>query len=362
MFTLYSSHELVAYESEGENDDLEYADPLGFGEGGSGATSCGEGCIVVDAPYDVLNPYATSEEYILVGSTSYEQYGAAPQINGVSAVINGSSYGGVSLNTSGTLKIVGLYLTAGGADPYPTPAVASGPNGQTGGLSLGGVTVISDSEVDVQFSAGSQPSYTGTYFITIQDAAGTSNPGQITVGDPTPVISSIAPSSWMAGTTYACGIQISGSGFGTNPALNIVSADGGNEVASYSICGSPADGSITATVVTNTNYTAGAVNVSVTSQGYTGYGSGFLSAQGNSSGSQQQYVVVGPAVLPNPQILFNGQNVAGQTVTPVYIGQQIALTAVIPNLGANATISSETWSARREMLSLDTRPQAPPGP
>jgi len=151
----------------------------------------------------------------------------------------------------------------------------------------------------------------------------------------------------MAGTSYpACSIQITGSGFGTNPVLSIVSADGGTEIASYSICGGSSDGLITATVQTNTRYVQGAVNVTVTSQGYSGYGGGFVSGQGDSSGSNVETVEVEPQTLPALQIMFNGQNIANNTASPaaVIVGQQIALTATITQGGNQITPDSQQWS------------------
>jgi hypothetical protein len=133
------------------------------------------------------------------------------------------------------LTIIGVYLTAEGSDPFP--AVNLSPPGQ--GLTLGSETVLSDGELEVSYSVSSSPSSTGQYGVTVTTNAGTSNSSTIKVGDPTPAITSVYPPQWTAGTTYTCSIQITGAGFGTNPALSIVSADGGTEIASYSICAAP---------------------------------------------------------------------------------------------------------------------------
>ncbi len=241
------------------------------------------------------------------------------------------------------MQIVGAWLTADGTDLNPQVTVASG-----SGLTLGGVSIVNDGQLNVDYAVGSNPSSAGDHGIQVTTVAGQSNSYNVLVGDPTPVISSIT-SPWNAGATYPCGtIQIAGSGFGTNPTVQIVSADGGNEIASYGICGSN-DGLITLSVTTNVSYTPGSVNVSVTSRGYTGYnGNSFQpSQQNNSNQSAQTTVQVNADAAPLPRFVWGQGFAACQAANPVpgavVVGQQIALTACI-QLSGGAQIQSESWA------------------
>jgi hypothetical protein len=73
---------------------------------------------------------------------------------------------------------------------------------------------------------------------------------------------------------------------------------------------------------------------------------------GQSGTSNQVNVPVDPVPLPVPQIMFQRQNVAnngnpscpGASPACVFVGQQIALTAVVPEPPAGTTIQSQSWS------------------
>jgi hypothetical protein len=268
LFSVDSYHYLLPYSQDEETG--EYLDPYGFAESG---LSSGEGAGIVTGSSDPNNSPTgeTFDSQIYLGTSWWQTYGAAPQINSISATCSGCSVPLV-LNSSGTLTIVGVYLTADETDQFPT--VNLSPMGQ--GLTLGSVvTVVSESELEVSYTVGSSPSSTGQYGITVTTNAGTSNSSTIKVGDPTPVITGVSPPSWMAGTSYpACSIQITGSGFGTNnPSLTITSAntgaDGGPAITSYSVCSSSYQ-LITASVTTDASFTPGSATITVQSNGYIG--------------------------------------------------------------------------------------------
>jgi hypothetical protein len=63
------------------------------------------------------------------------------------------------------------------------------------GLTLGSPQDITDNGMNVPYSVSSSPSSTGQYGITVTTTSGTSNTYNITVGDPTPVITGISPGS-----------------------------------------------------------------------------------------------------------------------------------------------------------------------
>jgi hypothetical protein len=349
QLTVYSYHYLYCDQIENNEDNLVYADPMGFSTvAGQGY---GQNWFEVTAPYsgDALNPYSySSSETIYLGMSTYTGYGEAPIINGIS--VSGTGY--LTLNSSGTLTIAGLYLSAGGTDQNPT-VTPTGANGAAG-LTLGSAQVVSDGgnheydSLEVPYSVGNTANGVGTYGITVTTTAGTSNQYNVTVGDPTPVItaSSISPQPWYAQNS-PISITITGQGFGTNPQLSVT----GGGVTAAVPTGVSSDGTImTASVTIAANTQGGYATVTVTSQGYgssCGGGSCWVQAQpGQSATSNSEQVQVIAEALPVPQIIYygsnaalNGTNVAGQTVG-VYAGDRIDLSAVIPGI----TPTSQSWS------------------
>ena len=179
---------------------------------------------------------------------------------------------------------------------------------------------------------------TGAQDLTLTTDFGTSNAAQFTIGDPTPSISSVTPPTWNAGATTS--FTISGAGFGTNPAITIT---GGNiSGCSEVIIGTPTTScsitsatdtnghaTIQATVTVPANAPNGTATIQVQSNGYGG--SGFLQGTPGQPSQSLPYanVAIESIPAPVPQIMFLGSNVANTTV-PVQVGQQIALTAVVP--------------------------------
>ena len=247
----------------------------------------------------------------------------------------------------------GVYLTAEGNDLSPTVnAVAvSGGNG----LTLGSPQDITDNGMNVFYSVSSSPGSTGQYGITVTTTSGTSNQYNVTVGDPTPVITGISPGSqgnppWQAGTTYSCGvnpIQITGTGFGTDPPGIAVSGAG---VHFGVVCGGNTDSAASFSLTVDGTAQNGSATVTLTSAGYQGYnGNSYVSAGGGNSSSSvamDAYVAAEPTP-PAPTIMFgpvaNGTVCANGTAQPasVVVGQKISFSGCLP---AGVVASSETWT------------------
>ncbi len=206
-------------------------------------------------------------------------------------------------------------------------------------MSDSGITLnlvnATDSQLTVSYSVAST-THTGQQWLNITTYAGVSNSANYNVGDPTPVITSINPNVWPAGTTTP--FTISGRGFGTNPSLTIT----GVGVGSSSIVGTPSDTSISANVNISSSAPAGTATVTIQSHGYGG--SGFQPAQGGQSNQGSNTATIQSSGAPTPQIFFLGNNISGASQpTAVLAGQQIALTAAV-NLPAGVIITSQSWS------------------
>jgi len=156
---------------------------------------------------------------------------------------------------------------------------------------------------------------------------------QFTVGDPTPIITSVNPGAWQAGTSFTA--TINGIGFGTNPTLTILGLHPTD--ISFSVVNA-GDNQITANVTVSSSASSQTVTIQVQSNGYCG--SGFQPANGNSSMSLPYFLPLQP-VAPTPQIQLYQQNIT--STQSVIVGQQMALRAVV-TLPAGVTISSQQWS------------------
>ena len=351
MFTLNSSHYL--YPTDYTTDEFErpvWIDPMGFSVV---PPQSSQGWFEITGEFsneESLNFQCyVASEWISLGTTYWFAYGSAPQINGISisgTTAGGSSVSYLTLSSSGTLAISGLYLTAGGNDPSPTMGVAGG----GGGLTLGSVQIVSDGgdhtndSLNVSYSVDNNSGSVGTYGITVTTVSGTSNTYNVVVYDPTPMITGVSPDPkqqhWQAATSPLA-ITVTGTGFGTNPQLNIT----GSGVTSFGQGGQSGDlSTISATVYLN--QTGGNVAITVTSNGFSG--SHMFSSGSNSAGSNEWdgYVDAGP--VPAPTIMFGP--VAGGTVcangtlnppaSPV-VGQKIVFSGCIPS---GTAASSEIWN------------------
>jgi len=146
------------------------------------------------------------------------------------------------------------------------------------------------------------------------------------VGDPTPTISSVSPSSWAAGQTNIP-VTIKGSGFGSNPVLVIAGVT--SSISSHSDNGLPGGAVINANV-TVPGCATGSALITVSSTGYNG--SGF----GNAYPGQLSYVITNGTILPAPALA----PIIGGTKSPVAVGQQISLSGTVPT---QACITATTW-------------------
>jgi hypothetical protein len=151
-------------------------------------------------------------QYIYLGSTALQLSSAGPTITSISP-------SGGTVGTSSAMHIYGDNLV----DPFTGQASAA--------ISGSGVTLsvasATESVVDLNDSIATNAT-TGSQNVTLTTRFGTSNAAPFSIGDPTPIITSISPNSWNAGTSIQ--VTITGHGFGTNPSLTIT----GPGVSGYS--------------------------------------------------------------------------------------------------------------------------------
>ena len=149
---------------------------------------------------------------------------------------------------------------------------------------------------------------TGPHNLTLTTQYGTSNAVTFTVDDPTPVITSISPDTWQAGTTTP--FTISGSGFGSNPSLSISGAG----VTSFQTTNA-SDTQLTGSVTIDSSNAGTDVTVVVTANGFGG--NSFTPAQ---PGQSQQ--TAAPAhVAPVPAgVQITNADIYGNDVAVVLTG------------------------------------------
>ncbi|MDR3674359.1 MAG: hypothetical protein P4N24_02640 [Acidobacteriota bacterium] len=207
------------------------------------------------------------------------------------------------------------------------------------------------SPVTVNYSIALNAS-TGNLALTLSNRFGTSNGATFNVYDPPPSISSIAPSSWDAGTSPR--VVISGTGFGTNPLLTISPASAQCQNMQASDNGAYAQ--ITCPQMVTSVNASGPLVITVTSQGYngTGFAQRNPPVQNSANGTVTINPVQGPP--PAPQILMgpnteganlcsdpNAQNITNQSV-PILVGAPVGFTACIPSSVPLSQVTSESWS------------------
>ena len=177
---------------------------------------------------------------------------------------------------------------------------------------------------------------------------------QFTVGDPPPIIMSVSPAVWQAGTSNLP-ITISGSGFGTSPTVTVV----GTGVSLVSV-GSMSDTQISATVSIASNAPNGSATVTVQSTGYNG--SGFQPETSGEPSSSSYNVGVQAVPGPAPTILLYATiNITNQTTT-MYSGQQIALSATVNLPQGHPTAQAHPTPSRLRPSIRPQRKQIPQGP
>src|ERR1043166_1502218 len=239
----------------------------------------------------------------------------------------------VNVGTTGTLTITGDNLANpfGGEPDVQTHLVG----GVGSGFSIASPDFPDGSGGTVSYQA--DPNATvGKWSIGISYAMGdvfltSTNVGNLTVGYPAAIVTNVTPNPWQAGTSNFT-VTISGQNFGPSPTLRIIG--GGGSLKSYT---PHANGqSIVANVSVDLNAPTGSALVDVTP----GYNGPFVcTCTGSPDGTFT--VQVQAAMAPPPQIIFNGNNVAGTTQT-VFAGQQIALTGIPP--GGGFVVVNGGWS------------------
>ncbi len=240
----------------------------------------------------------------------------------------------------GGLSDNGMYSTG---NPPPTTLDGqpiSGGWATSGGFHLGTPSNVSDTLVQYPYYVDASASVT-SHTITITTPVGTAS-ATFTVGDASPVLSSISQSSFQAGSSYA-NIVIQGQNLGTVcPTVTITG--GGSTTFTPSSC---SDISVTGTVSVDPNADPSAPSttsgsVSVTSNGY---GQGWQSQPGVSRGSGVLGINFTPPPPPTISVTLNGTAVAAKSTVYISPAPALPLSAVlVPGReGVNLT-GNASWS------------------
>lgn len=247
----------------------------------------------------------------------------------------------VFVGTSGTLTITGESLSNPFGGSAPSVSAVPGPGGGTG-LTISGD--LGDSGGTASYDA-TLTATTGAWDIGLSTSFGTTliastTEGLFTVGDPTPSITSVSPSTWAAGQSVS--VTITGSGFGSNPTLTVSGAGITSSITSHSDVGGPGGAKITANISVALCTPPETATITVTSTGYNG--SGFVPGSAGQSDSGSSSATVTAVAAPTPTITLGSgtTNVAGTTQS-IVVGQKVVLTS---SIGATAfsCISTQTWS------------------
>jgi hypothetical protein len=281
--------------------------------------------VCVDSSYDeVPNYYIDDSCYFDIGIDIAFTAGV-PSISSITPTSD-------AIGNSGQITAQGQYL----GDPFGggfTSCSLTGPGGSQGVSLSGGNSSNNFSTYTVNYSIA-QNATPGTYYFTVTNPFGTSNQVAFSVGDDTPNITGISPNTWNAGVTTP--VVITGQHFGTNaPTLTFSDPNISYALSSYS------DGQIVASIAVAANDPGGNLNLSVTSNGYSG--NGFMPVPGQSSTSSQAGAAVAPIPAAGPNILYNGEDVVGDPQGNIVVGQQIALTEDVPS-PQNQYIKSRSWN------------------
>jgi hypothetical protein len=231
-----------------------------------------------------------------------------------------------------------------GAMGTTVPVTITGSN-FLGGLDIevyvsGGITATVDSYTDTEIYAtfaipiGGAP---GVQTVFASNEWGDSNSIDFEDGDPTPVIKTVSPDTWNAGTVTD--FTITGTGFGSNPTLEVTGTYvTGSSIISHSDNGVTAtiDASVTISPLAPAGSTA---TIQVKSNGYNG--NGFQGEQqGDSSQSNQKTATIIPIPAPVPTIKYFGHSTTAQSVV---VGQEISLAASV-NVPSGLSITNQAWT------------------
>jgi hypothetical protein len=318
-YEIDSYHYLVAFFVYSDGGNEYYYNPYDFAfDGGEGDPS-GTGFFGGGG-----ETYETAE-YIYLGYTYVVLPTGVPSISS----INPTS---ASVGSSGTITAQGTNLE----DLFTqstTPAVDGS-----------GVTLTVQSAAPTQVALGfsiAQNASTGAHHLTLATRFGTSNAVAFNVGDPTPIVTGISPNAWQAGDTYS--VTVTGKGFGTSPTVS-VSGTG----VSVGTVSNTSDTQLTVGISVSPNAPSETVTLTVQSNGYNG--SGFISTTPGESSTGSNTAQVNPLAPPVPYFVMGADSNGAlcNSGTPlsgtqqVYAGQQIMLTACIPQ--SSLSVISAGWS------------------
>ena len=309
-YEIQSDHYVVAYYTYIDpNTGITYYDnPDYFTNDGSfggsndfapGSSSCG--C------------YYETVDYIYLGSTAVVMSSAPPAISGISPP-------GVSLGDSGTLTVTGTALV----DVF-TQTTTVNISGTGISWSVGSQTAT---QVTINYSVSTSAA-TGSRTLTLSTRFGSSST-TFNVGDGTPVVTSISPSTWNAGATTS--VTFGGNNFGTAPTLSFSSSQVTATITSSS------NTQIVANITVAAAAPAETVQVTVTSHGYNG--SGFIQTDNNPP-SITDTANINPIAAPAPTLQFFGTNITA--TLSVYVGQEISLSSSV-SLPSGLVVTSSSWS------------------
>jgi hypothetical protein len=310
-YEIDGDHSVVAIYEEDDDGTVYYENPDGFLEGGTDPGDDGTDY----GPGD--GPVLIEVEQIYLGSTAAYITAAAPSISGISPTSG-------TIGTSGTITVNGENLLDVFTDTT-TPAISGS------GVTLTVGSSPTDTQVNLNYTIASNAT-TGNQSVTLATRFGTSNAVSFMVGDPPARITNISPPVWTAGQNNLS-VTITGQNFGTSPTLSL----SGSRVYLIGYTPNPNGQSIQATV----NVAVNAPNESVTVTVQPGYAGNSFTCNCQGASPNGTGTATTQAVTPTPQIMFNGQNISGQTNIPVLAGQQITLSVSAPS---GYSLLSPSWT------------------
>jgi hypothetical protein len=155
--------------------------------------------------------------------------------------------------TTETVVLTGISLTG-----------ATAVNVTGGGITVSGLSVVSDTQVNANFTIVPTAALTARN-VTVTAPSGTTTPVTFTVVNPgMPIISSITPASGLRGTPHA--VTIAGSNFTAGSTVNVVAPANGLTVTGVTVVSAT---QINATFNTTTTATIGPRSITVTNPGGT---------------------------------------------------------------------------------------------
>jgi len=194
----------------------------------------GDGGVFLDSGfYGTDYPTFTADAFtVILAEYDLAMYLGAPLVESVNS--NPTPVAGQSTQTW-TVDLIGqflmLYYTdvdTGQQTPYPSTVVLNDGNGQPVQAQP---TITAQTDTDMTLSVPAALT-AGSYSLVVTTSIGWTTSTNFTVGDPTPSISCVSPSTWMAGQTTP--VTVVGSGFGTSPLVSV--NDGNVSLTAPALC------------------------------------------------------------------------------------------------------------------------------